>query len=87
MAPREPRLSSFQRGYTKRWAKARLRFLAAHPLCHVCRDAGRVEVATVVDHLIPHRGDVQLFWNESNWSAKCKTHHDEKTRLEGWSAR
>jgi hypothetical protein len=28
---------------------------------------GRYVKATDVDHIIPHRGDKKLFWNESNW--------------------
>ncbi|WP_324290694.1 AAA family ATPase [Ancylobacter sp. SL191] len=31
--------------------------------------------ATVVDHIIPHRGDSKLFWSRSNWQALCVTHH------------
>lgn len=27
--------------------------------------------ARVVDHITPHRGDVALFWDESNWQALC----------------
>ena len=35
--------------------------------------------ATVVDHIIPHRGDRKLFWDESNWQSLCERHHNEKT--------
>jgi 5-methylcytosine-specific restriction protein A len=38
--------------------------------------------ATVVDHIIPHRGDPTLFWDESNWQPLCKKCHDQKTRNE-----
>jgi 5-methylcytosine-specific restriction protein A len=33
----------------------------------------------VVDHIVPHRGREQLFWDESNWQALCKACHDRKT--------
>jgi 5-methylcytosine-specific restriction protein A len=33
----------------------------------------------VVDHIVPHRGREQLFWDESNWQALCKPCHDKKT--------
>jgi 5-methylcytosine-specific restriction enzyme A len=33
----------------------------------------------VVDHIIPHRGDMTLFWNRKNWQAMSKTCHDKKT--------
>ena len=34
------------------------------------------------DHIVPHRGDMRLFWDESNWQPLCKRHHDVKTRNE-----
>lgn len=27
--------------------------------------------AEVVDHKIPHKGDMKLFWDESNWQPLC----------------
>lgn len=33
-------------------------------------------VATVVDHVIAHRGDKALFWDHNNWQPLCKAHHD-----------
>ena len=71
--------SARERGYGYRWQKARKRFLTAHPLCVMCAREGRYVKATVVDHIIPHRGDPVLFWDESNWQALCKRHHDLKT--------
>ncbi|MGM9590559.1 MAG: HNH endonuclease signature motif containing protein, partial [Faecousia sp.] len=41
--------------------------------------AGRLTPATVVDHIIPHRGDRKLFWDESNWQPLCKDCHNRKT--------
>lgn len=71
--------SAAQRGYGSRWQKARLSFLAQHPLCVECQREGRVTAATVVDHIRPHRGDPVLFWDKSNWQPLCKYHHDQKT--------
>ena len=34
---------------------------------------------TVVDHIVPHRGDQKLFWDKSNWQPLCKACHDRKT--------
>jgi 5-methylcytosine-specific restriction protein A len=45
-------------------------------------EQGRVVKASVVDHIIPHRGDAELFWNESNWQSLCKSCHDHKTMTE-----
>ena len=67
------------RGYDSRWRKARKLFLERNPLCVECRKEGRLTPATVVDHIIPHRGDRKLFWDESNWQPLCKEHHDRKT--------
>ena len=39
--------------------------------------------AQVVDHIIPHRGDPSLMWDESNWQSLCKPCHDSKTAGEG----
>jgi len=71
--------SSSQRGYGAAWRKARARYLRAHPFCCECRKEGRIEVATVVDHIVPHRGDPARFWDERNWQPLCKPHHDRKT--------
>ncbi len=68
-----------QRGYDARWKEARLYFLRRNPLCAVCLKEGRIEAATTVDHIVPHRGDWRLFWDENNWQSLCKRHHDEKT--------
>jgi 5-methylcytosine-specific restriction protein A len=51
------RPSAARRGYGPRWRRARAAFLARHPLCALCRAQGRVVPATVVDHVVPHRGD------------------------------
>lgn len=67
------------RGYDSRWRKARKLFLERNPLCVECRKEGRLTPATVVDHVIPHRGDQKLFWDEGNWQPLCKEHHDRKT--------
>lgn len=73
------RENAAKRGYDQRWRKARLIFLKKNPLCMRCLSEGRYERATVVDHIIPHRGDKSLFWDESNWQALCKKCHDQKT--------
>ncbi len=76
------RASASVRGYDSRWEKARKRFLKAHPLCVRCMEQGRVVRANVVDHIIPHRGDAKLFWDEANWQSLCKSCHDHKTMTE-----
>lgn len=76
------RLSASERGYGTRWQKARASYLAKHPLCVACKKEHHVEPATEVDHIIPHRGNQQLFWDQSNWQGLCKPHHSRKTATE-----
>lgn len=73
------RQSADKRGYNAAWRRAREIYLARNPLCVMCAREGRLTPATVVDHIIPHRGDSELFWNTANWQSLCKKHHDEKT--------
>lgn len=73
------RETAAERGYGSRWQKARKGWLHAHPLCVVCEAAGRVVPATDVDHIKPHRGDMALFWDSSNWQSLCHSCHSTKT--------
>ena len=72
--------SSTARGYGYKWQQAREGYLRLHPLCVMCDAAGRVTAATVVDHSIPHRGDMTLFWQDEHWQALCKPHHDSEAQ-------
>ncbi len=78
------RPNAYRRGYTAEWQKKSKIYLKAHPLCMcVGCDNGKLKItiATVVDHIVPHRGNMKLFWDKSNWQAMSKTCHDKKTRL------
>ena len=74
--------SASARGYDRNWQKASKRFLREHPLCAECERQGEITAAALVDHIIPHRGDQGLFWDEANWQALCGRHHDLKTSRE-----
>ncbi len=76
------RASSSERGYSAAWQRAREGFLRKHPLCKACLDKGDVTQASVVDHIKPHRGDKDLFWDRDNWQPLCKPCHDRKTATE-----
>lgn len=78
----QERESSAKRGYGRVWRRERAAFLVANPLCVLCYKAGRVTESTVVDHIIPHKGDMKLFWDRDNWQALCKQCHDAKTARE-----
>ena len=68
--------SSTERGYGYKWQQARKTFLKQHPLCVLCKRRGLVVAASVVDHIKPHKGDIDLFWDVSNWQALCQPCHD-----------
>jgi 5-methylcytosine-specific restriction enzyme A len=59
-----------------RWRNGRRAHLAAEPLCRMCKAQGYVTLATVVDHIKAHKGDLSLFWDRGNWQSLCKDHHD-----------
>ena len=76
---RDDRGSANSRGYTARWRRERARYLAEHPWCAECQRQGRLEPATEVDHIVPHKGDQALFWDRGNWQGLCKRCHSRKT--------
>jgi hypothetical protein len=49
--------------WTARWRQIAKHQLKAEPLCRNCLAAGRITAATVCDHIEPHRGDPDKFWN------------------------
>jgi 5-methylcytosine-specific restriction endonuclease McrA len=71
--------NSYQRGYNSQWRQARLDYLSSNPLCVHCQSQGIVKAASVVDHIQPHKGDQDLFWDEANWQALCLSCHNSKT--------
>jgi 5-methylcytosine-specific restriction protein A len=44
--------------------------------------AGNAREANVVDHVVPHRGNYDLFWDEGNWQSLCEECHNTKTAAE-----
>lgn len=71
------RPTASQRGYTYQWRKASKHFLEMHTHCQCGQRA------TLVDHVIAHKGDTNLFWDRSNWQPLCaRCHSKHKQRLE-----
>ncbi|UGY23196.1 HNH endonuclease [Bradyrhizobium septentrionale] len=68
-----------------RWQALRLRiFLRDRYTCRR-KGCGRVEPNTsllVCDHVIPHRGDERLFWDDGNLQTLCKACHDSAKQAE-----
>jgi 5-methylcytosine-specific restriction enzyme A len=69
-------MSSSQPWYgTKRWQIRRKQQLQQQPLCALCLQEHRVTAATVADHVVPHKGDYDLFWHGALQSL-CAHHHN-----------
>jgi 5-methylcytosine-specific restriction endonuclease McrA len=79
---RTDKATSGQRGYTYAWQKASKAFILANPLCAMCERQGRVTATALVDHIEPHRGDMTLFWDKSNWQPLCTTCHSSVKQRE-----
>lgn len=62
--------------------------LLREPLCRECArqyppsDPRHRTPATVVDHIVPHCGDWDVFIDSTNLQSLCKRHHDIKTAQE-----
>jgi len=73
---------------TARWQKLVMRIRQRDG--YVCRKTGVIlsgkapaPNSPVVDHIVPHRGDPVLFWDETNLQTVSKVWHDsEKQRQE-----
>ena len=52
-------------------------------MCNVCLLKGRLEEATDVDHILPHKGDFEVFHDATNLWSLCKSCHARKSFLEG----
>jgi 5-methylcytosine-specific restriction protein A len=66
-----------------RWKRWRVAYRNANPLCRMCLERGYVAQTFAVDHIIPHKGDMSLFWNPDNLQPLCRDCHDRhKQRFE-----
>lgn len=63
--------------------RARRAFLNEHPICNHCKR----HMATVLDHIRPHRGIASLYWDRDNWQGLCVWCHGLKTALETLQSR
>jgi 5-methylcytosine-specific restriction protein A len=68
--------------YGHKWRQLREWVLRRQPLCKECEKHGKVEPATEVDHHVPHRGDMKLFWDRTNLVGMCASCHSKKTARE-----
>lgn len=80
VAGESTRKTARQRGYSRRWERASRHWrMNVQKVCQLCIQQGIVSPAECVDHVIPHRGDQRLFWDESNWQSLCNQCHNAKT--------
>ena len=78
---RHGRTPEMKKRYNGAWPAIRRRFIAAHPLCEMCRREGRVTAAAEVHHIVPlSAGGTH---DESNLMALCKSCHSRITAREG----
>ncbi|MGZ9812629.1 HNH endonuclease [Pseudoroseicyclus sp. H15] len=73
---------------TARWQRLRWKVLTRD--LFTCRRCHKLEADTsllVADHVIPHRGDEALFWDEGNLQCLCTTCHDGAKQREEAAAR
>jgi 5-methylcytosine-specific restriction endonuclease McrA len=67
---------------SRRWQRRARYQRRLNPLCALCLKRGRKTLATVTDHVVPHKGDPRAFWFGALQSL-CKECHDgEKNALE-----
>src|SRR5215813_11301572 len=64
----------------KRWLARRVAQLRSQPLCVMCKASGFIRLATVADHIVPHRGNPNLFWY-GKLQSLCMTCHNRSRRL------
>lgn len=60
--------------YNNTWNRYSHAFLAINPKCFVCN-----AISTVVDHVIPHKGDEKLFTKLDNHMPLCAACHNYST--------
>lgn len=73
---------------TARWRALRSKIIRRDR--GVCQQTGVLLIgfhpagnSPVVDHIVPHRGDADLFWDETNLQTVSKAYHDsEKQKIE-----
>lgn len=74
VAERDRNRPEYHKWYkTYRWQKTRLAQIRAKPFCEKCLP--RVVPAKICDHVEPHKGDEQKFWN-GPFQSLCKPCHD-----------
>lgn len=61
---------------TAQWQRLRRNQLTLQPLCQISLSLGEIVAADVVDHIRPHKGNIELFYDPTNLQSLCKHMHD-----------
>lgn len=67
---------------TAKWRKTSREFLKKYPFCFICGKPARI-----ADHITPHRGNLELFYDENNLQPMCWSCHSRKTFKENGNFR
>ena len=66
-----------------RWNVLRTNHIMLNPLCVFCKKEGRITLAQEVDHIKPHKENLELFLDETNWQSLClQCHRFRKKQIE-----
>lgn len=68
--------------WTPLWKGIRRKQLSREPFCRYCAEQGLETRARYADHIIPHRGDPNLFFDDNNLQSLCETHHNATKQSE-----
>lgn len=71
-----------KRLYGRKWDKVAKGHLRRNPFCVKCERRNKVKLATVCDHVVPHRGDYKLFWAKWNRQSLCDNCHNSLKQIE-----
>lgn len=82
------RIKPWRKWYaTKRWRELRLKILERAQ--YVCEQTGvpltgksPAPNSPVIDHIVEHKGDSHLFWDETNLQAVSKSWHDSEKQAQ-----
>lgn len=67
---------------SKRYRRMVKAHMAENPICVYClEDDGVSTPAVIADHVIPHKGDQNLFWF-GKLQSLCAHHHESRKKLE-----
>jgi len=74
-----------ERGYDEAWSRLSAAYRRDNPFCEKCEQDGRIELAVLVDHMIPVRHSEERRLDRENLWSLCSQCHGWKYRLERYA--